>query len=159
MEKELEIHGREKARNVLSFFCFGVLVFFFHETVATAISDGVEQTSITTTGSVLVLGVPQVLIAFTLPWIIQKIPPIFKIMSIFLLHASGLLIVVFSSHATTRLVGIALAQVGKSIAEVTFISYTAFYGEVTISAFVTGTGIGAALGPLYYTGIVSFFFY
>lgn len=88
----------------------------------------------------------------TIPWIIQKIPHICKLVIVFVLFACGLVMLVVSPDTTVRLAGLSIAELGTTMAEMTFLSQTTFYSHVTTSAFVAGMGVGSIVGPLYYTG-------
>ena len=152
MEKEREVQSQEKTRNVICFFAFGVLTIVYHEVMLTAASDILAGTSIPTAAAVVAAGVPQVSVKLIMPWVLQKIPHICKVVIILALFSSGLVTLVTSSNAIVRLVGMAFAEAGKAMAEITFMSLTSFYSELTISAFVAGAGTGSLIGPLYYTG-------
>lgn len=94
----------------------------------------------------------QVLVKALIPWIIQKIPHVCKLLIIFLLFACGLLMLVVSPDTSVRLAGMSVAEVAGAVAEMTFLSQTAFYSHTTTSAFAAGIGVGSVIGALYYTG-------
>lgn len=93
-----------------------------------------------------------VVVKLTVPWVLQKVPHIYKIVTIFILFACGLIMLVVSPDPGTRLAGIGVAKAGTSLAEIAFLSLTAFYSPVTTSACAAGLAVGSAIGPLYYTG-------
>lgn len=142
----------KSTKTAFLFFCFGVLTIVFHETMLTAASDVLAGSSITAATGILAAGVPQVLVKLTVPWMLQTIPHICKMVIIFILFACGLIILVVSPDPAARLAGVGVAEVGTSLAEITFLSLTAFYSPVVTTAFVTGLAIGSLIGPLYYTG-------
>ncbi|KAL9979599.1 hypothetical protein ACROYT_G017280 [Oculina patagonica] len=122
-----------------------------------AASDVLAESSITAATGILAAGVPPLVVKLTVPWMLQKIPHIYKMVIIFILFACGLLMLVVSSDPAVRLAGIGVAEVGTSLAEITLLSLTAFYSPVTTSAFATGLAIGSMIGPLYYTATVKWF--
>ena len=92
-----------------------------------------------------------------MPWIIQKIPHVYMYTIIFILFASGLMMLVVSPDPAVRLAGMSVAELGTAMAEMTFLSQSAFYSHVTKSAFAAGIGVGSVIGPLYYTGKITVF--
>ena len=141
-----------KTTNLICFFSFGLLTLIYTELILTAASDIFAGTTIPTTAVVISIGVPQVVLKTIMPWIMHKIPHIFRVLTVVALFSSGLVTLVCSSNVVVRLVGVLLASSGKAMSEMTFISLTAFYNKVTISAFTAGVGAGGLLGTLYYTG-------
>ena len=95
------------------------------------------------------------LVKIAVPWTLQKIPHVCKLIIIFILFACGLVMLVVSPDPSVRLAGMSVAEVGTAMAEMTFLSQTAFYSHVTTSAFAAGIGIGSVIGSLYYTGEIT----
>ena len=151
MEGKKEI-DEAKTTNLICFFSFGFLTFFYSELMLTAASDILAGTTIPTTAVVISTSVSQVALKTIMPWIMHKIPHIFRVLTIVVLFSSGLVTLVCSSNVVVRLVGVLLASSGTAMSEMTFISLTAFYSKITIIAFTAGVGTSGLLGTLYYTG-------
>ena len=141
-----------QTRNLICFFSFGLLTITYYELLLGAANDILAGTTIPTAAVVISTGASQVALKTILPWIMHKIPHIFRVLTIVVLFSSGFVTLVCSSKVVLRLVGVLLASSGKAMAEVTFISLTGFYNKITISAFIAGVGAGGLLGTLYYTG-------
>lgn len=151
-ETNMDTPNEGKNKAVFLFFCFGVLTIVYHEVMLAAASDVLAGSSITAATGILAAGVPPVVVKLMVPWVLQKMPHIYKIVTIFILFACGLIMLVVSPSVATRLAGIGVAKAGISLAEITFLSLTAFYSPVTTSAFAAGLAVGSAIGSLYYTG-------
>ena len=151
MEGNKEI-DEAKTRNLICFFSFGFLIIIYLGLMLTAASDILAGTTIPTTAVIISISVSLVALKTIMPWIMHKIPHICRILTIVVLFLSGLFTLVCSSNAAIRLVGVFVASSGIAMAEMTFISLTAFYSKITISAFIAGVEAGGLSGTLYYTG-------
>ena len=150
-DKQIQSH-KESRRTVVCFFFFGVLSLIYDEISVIAAEDVLAGSTVATSTVVLSIALPVLLIKLTAPWVVQGVSHIKKVLLIILLFISGLIILVFTPHISGRLLGVSVTEAGVSLSEITFLSLTAFYEHVTVSAFVAGIGTSSLVGPLYYTG-------
>lgn len=152
--KESE-NGREKEKpiTIVAFFAFGFLIYAIYSLIISGAQDILAGTLVPTS-AVLVANVgPYFIITVVAPYFIQKIPYFPRVLAIFFLEATGLIMVVTAKHVGARLLGISLSSFGFGLGELSFIAMTSFYHDTAVSAFSAGTGTGISLAPLYYTGI------
>ena len=143
---------RERLRTVMAFFIFGTSIYAFISLGIVAAQDILAGTFIQTSMVFVAFLVPNFLIALIVPYFMQKISYFVRIIAFTLALISGFLILVLVKQIHWKLIGVGIAAFGVGVGEITFIAFTSFYHEVTSSAFSAGTGVGFALGPLYYTG-------
>lgn len=139
-------------RTVIVFFFFGLLAMIYDEMAIISAQDVLAGSNIATTTVVLSIASSVLVMKLTVPWIMQSVPYLCKIVIIMLFLLSGLITLVSSSEILYRLFGISVMEAGVSTSEITFMSMTAFYDPVTASAFVAGIGMASLVGPFYYTG-------
>lgn len=152
--KETENGGaKEKPITIVAFYIFGFLIYAIYSLIISGAQDILAGTFVPTS-AVLVANVgPYFIVTVVAPYFIQKIPYFPRVLAIFFLEASGLIMVVTAKHVGTRLLGISLSSFGFGLGELSFIAMTSFYHDTAVSAFSAGTGTGISLAPLYYTGI------
>lgn len=151
-KKERDPAG-EKPVTILAFFIFGFLIYAIYSLIISGAQDILAGTFVPTS-AVLVANVgPYFIITVVAPYFIQKVAYFPRILAIFFLEATGLILVVAAERVAVRLLGISLSSFGFGLGELSFIAMTSFYHDTTVSAFSAGTGTGISLAPLYYTGI------
>ena len=118
--------------------------------------DIFAQSSVAMERAVIATGITHIIVKVTIPWVSRKVFPYSgKISLLFVLNTVGFVIVVVANSSGSRLVGIVAFEAGRAVAEVTFLSLTAFHGDLAINSLVAGGGLGAVLGTLYYSGVCS----
>lgn len=144
---------KEKPITVVAFYVFGFLIYAIYSLIISGAQDILVGTFVPTS-AVLVANVgPYFIVTVVAPYFIQRVPYFPRVLAIFFLEATGLIMVVTTKHVGTRLLGISLSSFGFGLGELSFIAMTSFYQETAVSAFSAGTGSGISLAPLYYTGI------
>ena len=144
---------KEKPITVVAFYVFGFLIYAIYSLIISGAQDILAGTFVPTS-AVLVANVgPYFIVTVVAPYFIQRVPYFPRVLAIFFLEATGLIMVVTTNHVGTRLLGISLSSFGFGLGELSFIAMTSFYQETAVSAFSAGTGSGISLAPLYYTGI------
>lgn len=153
------------------FFAYGLVMVFLSEVVAQALPDMLndtsslsemegklniaERSSFTTEEAALAIGgAAKLIVKIILPCQTTQIPYLFRIILLFAFYVAGLAIVLVSHSPLARLVGVVAFESGSAMAEVTFLSLTAFYGEYAVKSFVAGGGLSLVAGPLYYAGVL-----
>ena len=163
MEQE---HKKAQFRNISCFFALGYLLVFLSEVITAAFADMLAGNSLTEEEeklvgrrsftmeavAVVIAGFAHILVKLTLPWVVQKFPFTYKVIVLSCLYVAGLLIILASNSPVSRLIGVVAFESGSAMAEVTFLSLTAFYDDHAVNSFVAGGGLGFALGNLYYAG-------
>ena len=143
---------KEKLRNVAAFYAFGALIYTVFSVIISGAQD-ILAGSFIPTAAVLVTNVgPYFLVTVFAPYFIHKVPYLVRIFFIYILFTVGLFMIVLAKEIYLKLVGICVTSLGAGLGEITFFTLTAFYEQVTVSAYSAGTGTGFILGPLYYTG-------
>jgi len=148
---------REQFRNAVCFFILGYCTVFLGEVISTAKVDIFAGESAWLSAAVVTTGLAHVVVKLTLPWVYQKLPYHVKIALLLSFCAAGLVIVVVSNSQGARLLGLTVFASGRAMAEVVFLSVTAFYGGLALNSFVTGGGVGILTGAFYYSGKLSSF--
>ena len=138
--------------NVLCFYIFGMMAFFYQEMLYTASEDILSGRRLPTSVIIVTFVTPLAAIKLIAPWFIQRISYVVKICFIATCMVAGLVLIIFVKEMHLKLVGIAMNALATGIAEVVFLSLTSFYPQVCISSFVAGTGMASLVSPLYYTG-------
>lgn len=143
---------RERPRTILAFFMFGFLLYATYSLIISGAQD-ILQGTLVPTSAVLIANIgPYFSVTLIAPYFIQRVPYFLRVFTVFLLEASGLVMVVVGKQVSVRLVGVAFSSLGFGLGELSFIALTSFYHEAAVRAFSAGTGAGIALAPLYYTG-------
>jgi len=151
-EEVNEKKAKERPRTVLAFFMFGFLIYATYSLIISGAQD-ILQGTLVPTSAVLVANIgPYFAVTLIAPYFIQKIPYLPRVLAVFLLETSGLIMVVVGKSVYVKLVGIGFSSTGFGLGELSFIAMTSFYEESAVRAFSAGTGAGIALAPLYYTG-------
>ena len=151
-ENPAALKKRSNWLNVLCFYIFGTMAFFYQEMLYTASEDILSGRQLPTSTILVTFVTPLAAIKLIAPWFIQKISYVFKVCFISTCMVTGLALIIFTEDMRLKLVGIAVNAVATGVAEVVFLALTSFYPQVCISAFVAGTGMASLVSPLYYTG-------
>ncbi|XP_032230040.1 protein BTN1 [Nematostella vectensis] len=146
---------RKQSHPVLWFFAFGLLTMVYDEMCLTAAQDFLSGSKIATTTVILCIAIPVIAVKSTIPWVTQRVPYNVKIPVITFVFMGGLLTLVLAPRVGYRLVGVSVVEVGVACSEITIMSLTAFYGDVTVDAFVAGIGMSSLFGPFYYTALTT----
>lgn len=142
---------RESLRTVMTFFAIGAFISITFNLVIAAAQDILAGTFIQTSVVHIANIGSHFLISLIGPYFMQKIPYFFRIAAFCLSVLSGIVILALSKQVNWMLAGVGVASFGVGVGDITTIALTSFYGDVTLSAFAAGTGVGLAITPLYYT--------
>ena len=142
----------EKIRNVLSFFIFGGISHGQSAVLSSAVQDVLAGTLLPTTTFHLMKSVPRVVVTIFYPWYIAFIPPVLSVLIAVVATATGILLVVFTSGAELKLVGVGLFSAGFGAGDVALTRFAAFYQPIAMAAYQTGNGYFSLLSPLTYVG-------
>lgn len=143
---------RQQFRNIVCFFILGYLTVFLGEVITAATVDIFAGEPTSLNAAVVTTGLAHVVMKLALPWVYQKLPYYGKIALLLSLCTAGMVIVVVSTSQGARLLGLTVFESGKAMAEVVFLSVTAFHGDLALNSFVTGGGLGIVMGAFYYSG-------
>jgi len=153
--KEENHQAKEKPVTILAFYIFGFLIYAIYSLIISGAQDILAGTFVPTS-AVLVANVgPYFVITVVAPYFIQKIAYFPRVMAIFFLEATGLIMVATAKRVGVRLLGVSLSSFGFGLGELSFIAMTSFYHDTAVSAFSAGTGTGISLAPLYYTAMTT----
>ena len=141
----------ENERNIICFFLFGILSLIYDEICLIAAEDILAGSKIATTTVILSIAIPVLSVKVIAPWFFQRVSYMNKIALVVVFLIGGLGTLVYSPHIPGRLAGVGVVESGVATSEITFLSLTAFYEHITVSAFVAGVGVASFVGPLYYT--------
>lgn len=143
----------EKGKNIVCFFFFGILSLIYDEICLIAAEDILAGSTVATTTIILSIAIPVLCIKLAAPWFLQRISYLKKIIFVVVFFLGGLTTLVSSRRISGRLAGVSVIESGVATSEITFLSLTAFYEHITVSAFVAGVGVASFIGPLYYTSM------
>ena len=146
-----ENENKEKGKNIVCFFSFGILSLIYDEICLIAAEDILAGSTIATTTVILSIAIPVLAIKLAAPWFFQRISYLKKILLVMAFLLGGLTALVTSQRISGRLAGVGIIESGVATSEIAFLSLTAFYEHITVSAFVAGVGVASFIGPLYYT--------
>lgn len=152
MRSDQKVDTKERARNLIAFFFFGILIKLPLEIISSATADVFAGSSMATSTLSVIGGLTGVIFRLFLSWLLPKLSYSTKIVIITFLHAAGFIVIVISDSVVVRLVGVCVMGLGNATAEMTLFSLTAFYSRLAIHAIGAGTGVGSVLASLYYTG-------
>ncbi|KAK3699096.1 hypothetical protein QZH41_008893 [Actinostola sp. cb2023] len=137
-------------RTVVSFFGVALILHTLFSVIMAGSQDLLGGTKIPTTAVLVSHMGPMMLVMYTFPWFMQKISYFIRVLAIFTFMASGFIVIAFVQNPYAKLVGVALNAVAHSMGEATFLALGAFYGELSVTSFAAGSGVGILVGPLYY---------
>lgn len=98
---------------------------------------------------------PSFIIKLAAPFFVHVIPYSFRISILVFLSCLGMLIVAISDHILPRLFGIAIASLSSGLGEISFLSLTHYYGDISISGFSSGTGGAGLVGSFIYLALTT----
>lgn len=108
------------------------------------------------TGAILLADIlPTLVIKFTAPFYIQRLPYWFKVLLVILFALASFLIVAFAHEVWLSIIGVVCASCSGGIGEITFLSLSTFYNRNVISTWSSGTGGAGVFGALVYAGLTS----
>ncbi|XP_063286954.1 battenin [Pelobates fuscus] len=96
---------------------------------------------------------PTLIIKFSAPLYIHRIPYNYRVSLCILTAAASFLIVSYSTQISVSLLGVVFASVSSGLGEITFLSLTAFFQSDVVSYWSSGTGGAGILGSLSYLGL------
>lgn len=106
------------------------------------------------TGAVLLADIlPTLLIKFSAPFYIHRVPYGPRVGLCILCAWGSFLLVAFSTTVGTSIMGVVLASVSSGLGEISFLALTAFYPSEVVSWWSSGTGGAGLLGALSYLGL------
>ena len=148
-------HQPERAGlgKVAAFFGLGSLINTTFSLVTAATQDILAETYFPTSTVLIADTLPALLVSLIVPYFMQRIPYVGRIALVYLLNVSALIMLALVKQLYWKLIGVVMISFAASACEVTVLSLTSFHGELTLTAFSAGTGVGFAVGPLYYTGV------
>ena len=144
--------NEEKRINVAAFFTYGVVKFAMEMFLMTATEDILSGTSVPTTALLLTIYLPHAMCAAILPYFAGRISQLAASASIFSLFTIGLLLVALPAQLELRLTGAACIGVGAGISDTIVIGFTARYSDITVHAYVGGSGLSGIVANIFYTG-------
>ena len=144
----------EKPITIMAFYVFGFLIYAIYSLIISGAQDILAGTYVPTSAVLIANVGPYFVVTVVAPMFIQKLPYFPRLMAIFFLEATGLIMVVTARKVGVRILGISLSSFGFGLGELSFIAMTSFYHDTAASAFSAGTGTGISISPLYYTGTV-----
>lgn len=145
-------HSKINWLNTVSFCVFGTFTFFNQELILIASEDILSGRHLPTATVLVCYVTPLMITKIVCPWFVQRITYLAKASFITLCMITGLSLIVFVEDIKVKLAAIALNAIAAGASEVIFLSLTSFYPQISISAFVAGTGMSSLISPLYYTG-------
>uniref|UniRef100_A0A915NIA7 Battenin n=1 Tax=Meloidogyne floridensis TaxID=298350 RepID=A0A915NIA7_9BILA len=103
------------------------------------------------TGAVLLADIlPAMVIKYTMPFFMNRIPFGFRHLLVCLLQASSYLVVAFSPNIQISLFGVVLAALGSGLGEICYLALSSHYSKSTIASWSSGTGGAGIAGALAY---------
>lgn len=151
-ESQDDFDRSDCVRTVVSFFGVALVLHALFGVIMASTQDLLGGTNIPTTAVLLSHVGSMCLVMCIVPWFMQKLSYFIRVIAIFTFMAAGFLIIAFVENAYARLVGVAFNAVAHSFGEATFLALGAFYGEISVTSFSAGSGVGILVGPLYYLG-------
>uniref|UniRef100_A0A915ML14 Battenin n=1 Tax=Meloidogyne javanica TaxID=6303 RepID=A0A915ML14_MELJA len=103
------------------------------------------------TGAVLLADIlPAMVIKYTMPFFMNRIPFGFRHLLVCLLQASSYLVVALSPNIQISLFGVVLAAMGSGLGEICYLALSSHYSKSTIASWSSGTGGAGIAGALAY---------
>lgn len=152
----MAIHLTPNSRIFISFWLFGLINNVLYVVILSAAIDLVGV--LVPKATVLLADViPSLAIKMAAPFFIHIIPYSTRITMLILLSFSGMVLVALSGGIPMKLVGIIIASLSSGLGELSFLQMTHFYGELSISAFSSGTGGAGLVGSFLYLMLTTWF--
>uniref|UniRef100_A0A1I8B4D8 Battenin n=1 Tax=Meloidogyne hapla TaxID=6305 RepID=A0A1I8B4D8_MELHA len=103
------------------------------------------------TGAVLLADIlPAMIIKYTMPFFMNRIPFGFRHLLVCSLQAASYLVVAFSPNIQVSLFGVVLAAMGSGLGEICYLALSSHYAKSTIASWSSGTGGAGIAGALAY---------
>lgn len=145
----MAIHLTPNSRIFISFWLFGLINNVLYVVILSAAIDLVGV--LVPKATVLLADViPSLAIKMAAPFFIHIIPYSTRIIMLVALSFSGMVFVALSGGIPFKIFGIILASLSSGLGELSFLQMTHFYGELSISAFSSGTGGAGLVGSFLY---------
>lgn len=136
----------------LAFGVFGFVIYVLYSVILASAEDALKETVIPTSVVFVVIFFCMVLITSILPHFIHKIPQTVLLALVLVSMVGGQILYVAVDRVVIRLVGVFVASIGQTCAEVGNVSLSALYSDKAMTWFSCGTGLGFLIGPLYFAG-------
>ncbi|XP_026106164.1 battenin [Carassius auratus] len=94
---------------------------------------------------------PTLLIKFTAPFYIHKVPYGFRVLVCFFTAVVSFLMVSFSSTILMSIFGVIFASISSGLGELSFLSLSVFFSRDVLSGWGSGTGAAGVAGALLYS--------
>ena len=144
--------NQENLKTKFAFFLFGFVLYAVNSLLMVAAQDILSATLLPTTVVLLGQTLPFAVISIVCPFFISKVKVAARIAVVFASFASGLLLISLAEHVGWKLVGVYLVAVGDGVGDMTILSLSAFYHQVVVGAYASGSGLAFCMVPLYYLG-------
>lgn len=148
----------QRMRDLAAFWIIGLVNNFAYVIMLSAAKDIIEKHEGSGgTGSILLADIlPTLAIKLTAPFYMQRIPYLFRALTVIFFALASFIIVAFSHTFALSLFGVACASISAGFGEITFLALSSHYHKNTVSAWSSGTGGAGAIGALSYLGLTSF---
>ncbi|XP_020905378.1 protein BTN1 isoform X2 [Exaiptasia diaphana] len=141
--------------DVVAFLGFAVTTYIFFTAIIISAQDILAFTNIATPSIILCLNAPYFAMTLILPYYIDKLSLMNKAVASTVFIVAGVFIITLIPTPALRLFGVVLVSIGTGIAEMGFLSATSLHQDLTLHSFACGTGLGAAIGTLYMSGMTT----
>uniref|UniRef100_A0A8C2A0Q5 Battenin n=1 Tax=Cyprinus carpio TaxID=7962 RepID=A0A8C2A0Q5_CYPCA len=111
-----------------------------------------QESHNTTTPAVLLADIlPTLIIKFTAPFYIHKVPYGFRVLVCFITAVVSFLMVSFSSTILMSIFGVVFASISSGLGELSFLSLSVFFNRNVLSGWGSGTGAAGVAGAFLYS--------
>ncbi|ROL49430.1 Phosphoribosyl pyrophosphate synthase-associated protein 2 [Anabarilius grahami] len=150
-----DTEGRfQRWRNWIGFWLLGLCNNFAYVVMLSAAHDILQkqESQNTTTPAVLLADIlPTLIIKFTAPFYIHKVPYGFRVLVCFLTAVVSFLMVSFSSTILMSITGVVFASISSGLGELSFLSLSVFFSRDVLSGWGSGTGAAGVAGAFLYS--------
>ncbi|XP_032234478.1 protein BTN1 [Nematostella vectensis] len=159
-DAEKEEKANESRKDLIEiggFLGIALVTYVLYTTIITSAEDVLARTTIPTSATIICLNLPYFVLTLFVPYYIDKVPLMTKALASLGLFALAILLIALIKTPGLRLIGVVVASLGMATAEIGFLSATSLHQDLAIYSFTSGTGLGAILGPAFYTAMTTFF--
>uniref|UniRef100_A0A8C1XKI2 Battenin n=1 Tax=Cyprinus carpio TaxID=7962 RepID=A0A8C1XKI2_CYPCA len=157
---------RQRWRNWIGFWLLGLCNNFAYVVMLSAAHDILQKQeshntttpssrydcSPVSTAAVLLADIlPTLLIKFTAPFYIHRVPYGFRVLVCFFTAVVSFLMVSFSSTILMSIFGVVFASISSGLGELSFLSLSVFFSRDVLSGWGSGTGAAGVAGALLYS--------
>uniref|UniRef100_A0A8C2IPP6 Battenin n=1 Tax=Cyprinus carpio TaxID=7962 RepID=A0A8C2IPP6_CYPCA len=149
-----DTEGRQRWRNWIGFWLLGLCNNFAYVVMLSAAHDILQkqESHNTTTPAVLLADIlPTLIIKFTAPFYIHKVPYGFRVLVCFITAVVSFLMVSFSSTILMSIFGVVFASISSGLGELSFLSLSVFFNRNVLSGWGSGTGAAGVAGAFLYS--------